>query len=139
MQRWRKSGQCGGACAPGASKTGAVGRAVGAATIEQLDTVGAFACGTVVLAAGACPGAQQQGATVRARPCAHRFSCWQQRAADGARGARLAPTLDAARSMAARLAITDDALGRNTRGIVPGRIRAVKLRARAVAPVVPGR
>ena len=76
MQRWRKSGQCGGACAPGAASVdaGAARLAVGTATLVQAEGVGAFTCGTVVPAAGASPGAQQQGAMVRARSCWHRFS-----------------------------------------------------------------
>src|SRR6266481_9010407 len=65
--------------------------------------------------------------------------CWQQRAADGVRGARLAPTLEAARRTAARAAITRGARRRGIRIIVPAWIRAVKPRARAVAPAVPGR
>src|SRR5206468_7508348 len=116
-QRWRKSGQCGGASAPGEASASAGGarRALGAATIiVPVAAVGAFSCGTVVPAAGASPRAQQQGAMVRARSCWHRFASRQQRAADGARGARLAPTLDAARTTAARAAITR---GARVRGI----------------------
>src|SRR3989441_4813481 len=130
VQRWRNSGQCGGACAPGAASAsaGAARLTVGATTAAQVDAVGAFTCGTVVPAAGASPGAQQQGAMVRARSCWHRFSCWQQRAADGVRGARLAPTLEAARRTAARAEITRGAGGRSIQAIVPARIRAVKLR-----------
>ncbi len=134
MQRWRNSGQCGGAWAPGAASAsaGAARLTVGATTAAQAAAVGAFTCGTVVPAAGASPGAQQQGAMVRGRSCWHRFSCWQQRAADGVRGARLAPTLEAARRTAARAEITRGAGGLSIQAIVPGRIRAVKLRARSV-------
>src|SRR5207249_4278888 len=114
VQRWRKSGQCGGAWAPGAASdsAGAARLTVGATTAAQADAVGAFTCGMVVPAAGASPGAQQQGAMVRVRSCWHRFSCWQQRAADGVRGARLAPTLEAARRTAVRAEITRGARGR---------------------------
>src|SRR2546428_8314678 len=134
VQRWRKSGQCGGVCAPGAARGGAdaASPTLSAATVVQVAAVGAFTCGTVVPAAGASPGAQQQGAMVRARSCWHRFSCCQQWAADGVRGARLAPTLEAARRTAARAEITRGAGGRSIQAIVPGWIRAVKLRARSV-------
>src|SRR5437867_12466469 len=113
VQRWRNSGQCGGACASGAASVGAGSFAAGAAACVHAAAVGAFTCGTVVPAAGASPGAQQQGAMVRARSCWHRFASRQQRAAEGARGARLAPTLDAARRTAARAAITRGARGRS--------------------------
>src|SRR2546425_7880470 len=115
VQRWRNSGQCGGACALDAASAsaGAARLTVGATTAAQAAAVGAFTCGTVVPAAGASPGTQQQGAMVRARSCWHRFSCWQQRAADGVRGARLAPTLEAARRTAARAEITRGAGGRS--------------------------
>ena len=75
MQRWRKSGQCGGACAPGVGSVGAGRLAAGAATSVHADAVGAFTWGTVLPAAGASPGAQQHGAMVRARSCWQRFSC----------------------------------------------------------------
>src|SRR5947208_7694879 len=122
VQRWRKSGQCGGAWAPGAASAsaGAARLTVGVITAAQADAVGAFTCGMVVPAAGASPGAQQQGAMVRARSCWHRFSCWQQRAADGVRGARLAPTLEAARRTAARAAIMRGARGRGMAALSRG-------------------
>src|SRR5436309_13344986 len=75
VQRWRKSGQCGGACAPGAASAsaGAARIAVGATTAAQADAVSAFTCGTVLPAAGASPGAQQQGEWGRAGSSSHLF------------------------------------------------------------------
>ena len=115
VQRWRKSGVCGGAWAAGRSRAGTAARlvATGAATAVQADAGGAFTCGTVEPAAGASAGAQQHGAMVRACSCWQRFSRRQQRSAAAVRGARLAPTLDAARSTAAREAITRGARWRS--------------------------